>query len=74
VTPQRSREATPSAKRTAPRACRTQYPGEHASSSVSGSPVTFETTATLGGAYSSDAATRSNSSSIGRSAASGTRG
>jgi hypothetical protein len=64
-TPARSRKAIPSANRTAPRACRTQYPGERASSSVSSSPVTFDTTATAGGAYSSDSATFANSSSIG---------
>ncbi|GAA3854273.1 hypothetical protein GCM10022227_09700 [Streptomyces sedi] len=41
---------TPSPKRTASRTCRTQYSGSHTSSAVASAPVTFETSATRGGA------------------------
>ena len=62
VTPASASVVTASAKRTASRACRTQYSGDV---TVGGPPPTAETSGIDGSASSSPATTRPNSASIG---------
>ncbi len=63
--PAARRPRTASWNRTASRTCRTQWPGEQASSAVSGRPVSAETTGTTGALRSRPATTVRNRSSIG---------
>ena len=64
-TPDDTNTPTPSANRTAPRTCPTQYSGEHNSPTDAKPPDTPDTTANRGTRYTNPRATSPNSPNIG---------